>query len=60
MDREAKRAGRPNDEERASAAEQVYGMASGRDEETAQKNDADAEWLAITTGDPALYIKDAE
>jgi hypothetical protein len=60
MERDAKRIGKADDEAQVSAAEQVAG-ADARDGGSAtRKGDPDAEWLSMTTGDPALYIKDAD
>ena len=57
MKRDAKRIGKADDEAQVSAAEQGFGTDAGS---AAQKSDVDADWLSMTTGDPALYLKDAE
>lgn len=59
MKRDAKRTGRADDEAQVSAAEQVSGTDVADVGSASQKSDLDAEWLSMTTGDPALYIKDA-
>lgn len=60
MKRDAKRIGRADDEVQVSAAEQVFGTDAADPTSAAQKSDLDAEWLSMTTGDPALYLKDPE
>ncbi len=60
MKRDAKRTGRADDEGRVSEPEQVSGIDATDVGSAARKNDPDAEWLSMTTGDPALYIKDSE
>lgn len=60
MKRDAKRIGRADDEVQVSAAEQVFGTDAADPTSAAQKSDLDAEWLSMTTGDPALYLKDTE
>lgn len=60
MKRDAKHTGMTEDEGRVSAAEQVSGVDAADIDAAVQKRDPDAEWLSMTTGDPALYIKDAE
>ena len=60
MKRDAKRNGRAAGEARVTAAEQDPGTDAADAGSVACKSDPDAEWLAITTGDPALYIKDSE
>ena len=60
MKRDAKRIGRADDETQVSAAEPVS-IADGPDVgSAARKAASDADWLSMATGDPALYIKDAE
>lgn len=60
MKSDAKRTGRADDEAQVSAAEQVAGTDVTDAGSTARKSDPDADWLSLTTGDPALYLKDAE
>jgi len=60
MKRDAKRSGRVDDEAQVSAAEPVSGLDAADAGSVARKNDPDAEWLSMATGDPALYIKDLE
>jgi hypothetical protein len=60
MKRDAKRIGRADDEVQVSAAEQVFGTDAADVGSVAQKSDLDAEWLSMTTGDPAPYLKDPE
>ncbi len=60
MKRDAKRTTRADDEAQVSAAERVAGTDAADPTSAAQKSDLDAEWLSMVTGDPALYIKDAE
>ena len=60
MKRDAKRIGSKDDEVQVSAAGQIPGTDATDVGPTSQKGDPDAEWLLMTTGDPALYIKDAE
>ncbi len=60
MKRDAKRNGRADEEAQVSVAEQVSGTEAVDGGSARRKGDQDAEWLAMTTGDPALYIKDAE
>lgn len=57
MKRDAKRTGPADDEAGVAAAEQVPGTDAGS---AAQKSGVDADWLSMATGDPALYLKDAE
>jgi hypothetical protein len=59
MKKDANRIGRADEEAQVSAAEQVAGV-DAMDGYATRKGDPDAEWLSMTTGDPALYIKDAE
>lgn len=58
MNGNPKGVGRADDETQVSAAGQVSGFASEGARETARKKDQDAEWQSMTTGDPALYLKD--
>ncbi len=60
MKRDAKRTGTADDEAQVSAAEQVSGTGAPDVGSAASKSDLDADWLSMTTGDPALYLKDAE
>ena len=60
MERDAKRTGRTDDEAQVSAGERVSGGDATGTASAAHKGDFDADWLSMTTGDPALYIKDAE
>ncbi|MDQ4128437.1 MAG: hypothetical protein M3151_10895 [Actinomycetota bacterium] len=60
MKRDAKRTGVTDDEAQVPTAEQVSGTGVAEVETAAHKSDLDPEWLSMTTGDPALYIRDAE
>ena len=60
MKKDANRIGRADEEAEVSAAEQVAGVDAMDGGSATRKGDPDAEWLSMTTGDPALYIKDAE
>jgi hypothetical protein len=60
MKKNANRIGRAAEEAEVSAAEQVAGVDAMDGGYATRKGDPDAEWLSMTTGDPALYIKDAE
>jgi hypothetical protein len=60
MRRDAKRAGWADDEAQVSAAEQVSGTDTTDIGSAPRKAASDADWLSMATGDPALYIKDAE
>lgn len=60
MKRDAKRTGTADDEAQVSAAEQVSGTDAAGTGSAAHKSDLDADWLSMTTGDPALYLKDPE
>ena len=60
MKRDTKRTGRADDEAQVSAAEQVAGADATDGGSATRKGDPDAEWLSMTTGDPALYLKDAD
>jgi hypothetical protein len=60
MKRDAKRTTRADDEAQVSTVEQVPGTDGTDSGSAARKSDLDAEWLSMTTGDPALYIKDSE
>ena len=59
MKRDAKRIGSTDAEVHVSAAGQIPGTDATDVGPPSQKGDPDAEWLFMTTGDPALYIKDA-
>ncbi len=59
MNTDAKRTTGTTDEEaQVSAAGQISGAADSAS--AAPKSGPDPEWLSMTTGDPALYLKDAE
>ena len=60
MKRDAKLLGTSDDETQVSAAEQVSGSEIAGAASAAQKGDQDADLLSMTTGDPALYLKDSE
>jgi hypothetical protein len=60
MKKDANRIGRADEQAQVSAAEQVAGVDAMDGGPATRKGDPDAEWLSMTTGDPALYIKDAE
>ncbi len=60
MKRDAKRPEMADDEAQVSAVERVSGTDAVGVASAAQKSDPDADWLSMTTGDPALYIKGAE
>ena len=60
MKRDAKRIGRADDEVQVSAAEQAFGTDAADPTSAAQKSNLDAEWLSMTTEDPAFYLKDTE
>ena len=60
MKREAKRTGKTDDEAQVSAAEQLSGTGGPDVGPASEKAAADADWLSMATGDPALYIKDVE
>ena len=58
MERDAKRLEMADDQAQVPAAEQA---AETDDTKAAAHGVApDADWISMTTGDPALYIKDAE
>jgi hypothetical protein len=59
MKRDAKRQGMMDDEAQVSAPEQALDP-DAAPPSAARKAAAEADWLSMTTGDPALYIKDAE
>ncbi len=57
MNTDAKRTtGRTDEEAQVSAAEQISGAADAGS--ATQKSEP--EWLSMTTGDPALYLKDSD
>ncbi len=57
MNNDAKRTtGRTDEEAQVSAAEQISGAADAGS--ATQKSEP--EWLSMTTGDPALYLKDSD
>ena len=60
MKRDAKRTGKTDDEAQVSAAEQLSGTGAPDVGPASEKAAADADWLSMATGDPALYIKDVE
>ncbi len=59
MKRDAKRTGKTDDEAQVSVAEQLSGTGAP-DVGSASEKAADADWLSMATGDPALYIKETE
>ena len=60
MKRDVHRLGIPDDETQVSVAEQASGPDASDPASAARKAASDADWLSMTTGDPALYIKEAE
>ena len=60
MSGDVKRNGVRADEAQVSDAERVSGPDVSSAVSAVQKSDLDADWLSMTTGDPALYLKDAE
>jgi hypothetical protein len=60
MKRDAKRTGKADDEAQVSAAEQLSGPVPTDVGSASEKAAADADWLSMATGDPALYIKETE
>lgn len=60
MKRDAKRTtGTADGEAQVSSARQISGAADVGPA-AHKKSEPDPEWLSMTTGDPALYLKDAE
>jgi hypothetical protein len=61
MKRDAKRTGAAEVEAQVSAVEQVSSNdAAGAGSAARKSDDLDADWFSMTTGDPALYLKDSE
>jgi hypothetical protein len=60
MKRDAKRIGGTDDEAQVSATERVSAIEDADPTSAERKAAPDADWLSMTTGDPALYIKDTE
>ncbi|MDP9409536.1 MAG: hypothetical protein M3P70_03375 [Actinomycetota bacterium] len=59
MNNDAKRTtGRTDEEAQVSAAEQISGAADAGS--ATRKTTSEADWLSMTTGDPALYLKDSD
>ena len=59
MKRDAQRLGMADDEAQVPTAERVPGPDATGAASVAQESEPDADWLSITTGDPALYLKDS-
>ena len=60
MKRDAKRIAKADDEAQVSAAKQLSDTATADVGPATEKGAADADWLSMATGDPALYIKETE
>ena len=60
MKRDAKRPGMADDEAQVSALEQAPEPDAAPPTSAPRKAAAEADWLSMTTGDPALYIRGAE